>query len=247
MFYSLAVVRTLATGHHRPIPFEKVFIMTTLSHSNKIMATLLLSAMFILGGCQTMYYNTMEKLGIEKRDILVDRVDEAREAQQDAKEQFASALDQFIAVTNYDGGDLEDKYQTLKSEYEDSVERAEEVRDRIASVEEVAGDLFDEWQEELGMYSNRELRRASENQLKATKKSYAALIKAMKQAEKKIAPVLKAFNDRVLFLKHNLNANAIASLKNQKQAVQNDISALIKDMNNSIAEADRFIRSMSNE
>ena len=194
-----------------------------------------------------MYYGTMEKLGIEKRDILVDRVDNAREAQEDAKEQFESALDEFIAVTNYQGGDLEAQYKKLKGEYEDSLERAEEVRDRIASVEHVAEALFDEWQEELAMYGNRELRRASETQLKATKKSYATLISAMQQAEKKIAPVLKAFNDRVLFLKHNLNANAIASLRTQKQAVQTDIAALIKDMNKSIAEADRFIKSMSNE
>ena len=67
----------------------------------------------MLGGCQSMYYGAMEKMGIEKRDILVDRVDSAREAQQEAKDQFGSALEQFIAVTNYSGGDLEKQYKTL--------------------------------------------------------------------------------------------------------------------------------------
>jgi hypothetical protein len=198
-----------------------------------------------LGACQTVYYGTMEQFGIEKRDILVTRVDKAREAQQEAKEQFASALDKFIAVTNYEGGDLEAQYNTLKDEYDDSVERAEEVKSRIDDVKDVADSLFAEWNEELGKYTDPNLRRASAQQLKGTQASYKKLITAMDAAEKKIHPVLNAFQDRVLFLKHNLNASAIASLRNQKQAIEKDISALIRDMNKSIAEADSFISSMS--
>jgi leucyl aminopeptidase (aminopeptidase T) len=209
--------------------------------------SLLIITAFMLGGCQSMYYGAMEKVGIEKRDILVDRVDNAREAQEKAKEQFSSALDKFIAVTNYSGGDLEAQYNLLKDEYEDSQSRAEAVHDKIKSVEDVANSLFAEWQEELKQYSSAELRRSSEQQLRATKQSYATLITAMKAAEKKIDPVLKAFNDRVLFLKHNLNANAIASLKTQRQMVETDIQALIKDMNKSIAEADKFIKSMEKQ
>ena len=205
--------------------------------------TLVLVAVVLMGGCQSMYYGAMEKIGFEKRDILVDRVDNAREAQQEAKEQFESALDKFIAVTDYAGGDLEKQYRTLKDEYEDSVSRADAVRDKIRSVEDVADALF----EELKQYSSADLRRSSERQLKATKKSYAKLITAMKKAEKKLDPVLAAFNDRVLYLKHNLNANAIAALKTQRKSVETDIQGLIRDMKLSIAEADKFIESMSKE
>ena len=209
--------------------------------------SILLMAALILGGCQSMYYGGMEKIGIEKRDILVDRVDNARVAQQDAKEQFGSALEKFIAVTNYSGGDLEKQYKMLKEEYEDSKSRAEAVHDKIQSVENVADALFKEWEDELKQYSSAELRRSSERQLKATRNSYSTLLTAMKSAEKKIDPVLAAFNDRVLYLKHNLNANAIASLKAQRKTVETDIQALIKDMNKSIAEADIFIKSMSKD
>ena len=207
----------------------------------------ILVTVLILVGCQTMYYGAMEKIGVEKRDILVDRVENAREAQQDAKEQFSSALDKFIAVTNYSGGELEKQYKLLKDEYEVSKSRAEEVRDRINSVEDVATALFKEWENEIRQYASPELGRASKQQLNTTKKSYSKLIIAMKSAEKKIAPVLAAFNDRVLFLKHNLNANAIASLKTQRLSVESNIQTLIKDMNKSIAEADMFIKSMSIE
>lgn len=192
-----------------------------------------------------MYYNAMEKVGYEKRDILVDRVDDARDSQQEAKHQFESALEQFVAVTNYSGGDLEDQYKKLKSEYEDSKARADEVSDRIESVEHVANALFSEWEKELALYSSKELRRSSERKLADTRASYRKLVKTMKNAEKKIKPVLDAFNDRVLYLKHNLNANAISSLRMQKRTVENDIKSLIKDMNTSIDAADRFISSMS--
>lgn len=203
-----------------------------------------IASVTVLYGCQTTYYAAMEKIGFEKRDILVDRVQDARQEQQEAKEQFASALDQFIAVTNYDGGDLEKQYKTLKDEYEDSEDKAKNVADRIESVERVASDLFAEWEKELGQYTSKEMRASSERQLRDTKARYGKLIKTMKQAQSKITPVLNAFRDRVLFLKHNLNARAIASLKTQRDQVKSDITALIKDMNKSIEEADRFIEAM---
>jgi len=199
----------------------------------------------LLAGCQSVYYGTMEKLGYEKRDLLVSNVDDARKAQQDAKKQFESALEQFIAVTDYQGGDLERQYRKLKSEYEDSQAQAANVHRRIADVEQVARDLFAEWESELKQYTSADLRRSSERQLKDTRVRYQQMITAMKRAERKLDPVLNAFHDRVLYLKHNLNARAIASLRTNRKAIESDIAALIGDMNRSIAEADRFIQAMS--
>ena len=197
--------------------------------------------------CQTAYYGAMEKLGYEKRDILVSRVDSARDAQQEAKEQFQDALQQFIAVTNFSGGQLEEQYNQLKGEFEESEERADAVRKRVDDVERVAADLFAEWSAELDEYANPEMRRASKRQLDATRARCQKLIGVMKRAEKKLDPVLAAFRDRVLFLKHNLNARAVASLRNERAKVESDISALIAEMNRSIAEADTFIKEMSAE
>ena len=206
---------------------------------------LLFVAAALFAGCQSAYYGAMEKFGYEKRDILVNRVEDAREAQQEAKKQFESALAQFIAVTNFSGGELEQQYNKLKGEFDDSESRANTVRKRIADVERVAQDLFSEWEKELTQYTSPELRRSSQSQLNTTRARYRELIGAMKRAEKKLDPVLAAFHDRVLFLKHNLNARAIASLKAERAKIQADITTLVADMNRSIAEADRFIKDMS--
>lgn len=198
-------------------------------------------------GCSTAYYSTMEKFGVHKRDILVDRVEEARDAQHESKEQFKSALDRFSKELGFEGGDLEKKYETLNDEYERSLDKAEAVRERIDKVEDVAGALFDEWKDELKEYSSDNMRRASERKLNQTRKQYDKLILAMRRAEQKMDPVLSAFKDQVLFLKHNLNAKAIASLQSELGNIKGDISRLIKEMDASIKEADRFINAMAEQ
>jgi len=198
----------------------------------------------MLGACSSAYYKTMESVGIEKRDILVDRVEDARDAQDDASEQFASALDQFRATVNFDGGDLEEMYDRLNSEYEESVSEADAVSERIDSVENVAEDLFEEWEKELDEYSRADLRRESAALLNDTRKRYQQLIKAMRRAERTMEPVLEAFQDQVLYLKHNLNARAIGALRNELSSIERDTANLIEQMKKAIAEADAFIASM---
>jgi hypothetical protein len=195
-------------------------------------------------GCQTAYYETMEKLGYHKRDLMVRDVEKARDAQQEAKEQFKSALDRFTKTLDVQGGELQEKYEALNTEYERSEAKAKSVRNRIASVEEVSEALFTEWNAELKQYSSSALRKKSQEQLTQTRAHYAQLIKAMKRAEAKMDPVLAKFKDQVLFLKHNLNAQAIASLKSELVSVEGNINSLIKDLNASIQEADSFIAAM---
>jgi len=198
----------------------------------------------LLGACSSAYYKTMEGLGIEKRDILVDRVEDARDAQDSASEQFASALDQFRSTVNFDGGDLEETYDRLNAEYDNSVSEAEAVSERIDAVEDVAEDLFREWEKELDEYSRTDLRRSSAKLLNDTQKRYKQLMATMRRAERSMEPVLDAFHDQVLVLKHNLNARAIGALRNELDSIERDTANLIAQMQKAIAEANAFIESM---
>jgi len=194
--------------------------------------------------CSSMYYGALEKVGVQKRHILADRIEDGREAQQDAQEQFQDAFERFKTATTFEGGELEDTYRALASELEDSEARAADVRERIASIEEVAGDLFAEWEGEIAQISRADLRQKSSTQLRQTKARYAKLLAAMKKAERKMDPVLVAFRDQVLFLKHNLNAKAIASLETQATSIQSDVDALVRDLSASIREADAFLATL---
>lgn len=204
----------------------------------------ILLALTTLIGCESTYYNAMEKVGVHKRDILVDRVDEARDAQVETQEQFKDALTEFRAVVNVDGGDLEARYKRLKSEYDDSEAAAKDLSERIEKVESVAEALFDEWEDELKLYTNSRLRADSESKLKATQRQYRGLLSAMQRSEKSVEPVLAALRDNVLYLKHNLNASAIGALKGELSTIDRNVQALISAMERSIKESDEFIKQL---
>ena len=204
----------------------------------------LLLCLLSLAACQKAYYGAMEKVGVHKRDILIDRVGEARDSQAEAKEEFASALERFASVVNFDGGELRVAYDRLNASYESCRDQADTVSHRIDKVEEVAEALFAEWQQELSQYSNANLRNQSANQLRATQIEYKKMLAAMRRAEKTMPPVLDVLRDQVLFLKHNLNARAVAAIRTELATVQRDVSALITQMERSISEAEQFISQM---
>ncbi|ACT59876.1 DUF2959 domain-containing protein [Hirschia baltica] len=202
----------------------------------------------IITGCASAYYDTIETLtGMEKRDLLVERVEKAASSQEDAKEEFVSALDAFRAVVDIDGGELEDTYDRLNASYESADRQAERVRTRVKDVQIVSRDLFKEWRKELDQYSSASMRASSERQLVETEQRYEELERRMLKASQSMDPVLAVFKDRVLYLKHNLNSRAIAALEGEAEQIETDVSALIADMERSIAEADAFIKDMRGE
>ena len=197
--------------------------------------------------CDSLYYKTMKRFGKEKRDILVSRVRDAQKAQTEAKEEFQTALERFKTVIEVEDSSLEKKYETLSRELERSEDKAKRVRDRIKAVREVSEDLFNEWEKELDKYSDRSLRSESERDLKATRRRADELIAAMTRAEARIGPVLKPLQDRVLFLKHNLNARAIGALSKELVAVRGNVDSLVTELEAAIKEADSFIKEMDTE
>jgi hypothetical protein len=202
-------------------------------------------SIFTLTGCQSAYYSAMEQVGYHKRDIMVDRVEDAKESQQDAQQEFTSALEALSALTNFDGGELETVYNQINDKYQDSEKAAQDVSDRIAAIEDVSDALFSEWQDELELYTSNSLRRASEKKLKETQRSYNTMLSAMKRAEDKMTPVLNTLRDNTLYLKHNLNASAIGALQGEFTNLEQDIQYAIKQMNAAIAESDKFLNRLN--
>lgn len=201
-------------------------------------------ALLLLAGCRSAYYSTMERLGVEKRDILVERVEEGRTEQAEAKAQLETTWRAFRELTGFDGGALEDVYERLQKELDRCEGEAADVSERIVAIEKVSSDLFEEWEREIGEMESSDLRGKSQDRLREARTKYADLIGAMHKAEERMERVLVAFRDHVLYLKHNLNAQAIASLQSSVLEIEDDVDALIADMSKSIDEADAFLASM---
>jgi len=210
-----------------------------------LLGTAILSLMLMLSGCQSAYYSAMEKVGVHKRDILIDRVEETKDSQQESQEEFQSALERLTTLINFDGGELQDAYNQLNDDYESSLAAANEVSSNINKVEDVADALFDEWSDELEQYKSASLKRQSSKKLAATQRQFSKLLRSMRSAESKMEPVLSSLQDNVLYLKHNLNAQAVAAIKGEFTNLKRDIQLLMNDMNKSIEDSNKFIEQMN--
>lgn len=213
-------------------------------HKRIWFAISLTAVVLLTAGCSSAVYSAYEKFGVYKRDLLKKRVLAARDEEKKAGEQFQDALTKLRAMYGNTGTDLEKAYDQLKSEYDSSVTHADAVHKRVREVETVAADLFKEWEKEIQEISTESMRSGSREQLRLTRSRYEEMHISLKRAEESMTPVLTKFKDHVLYLKHNLNAQAIATLKGQAVSIQTEIARLIEDMNKSIQRADEFIKQM---
>ncbi len=219
--------------------------MINIFNMQTLVKTIGLVSLLTLASCSTAYYAAMEKVGVHKRDILIDRVEDARDAQQVSQQEFKDALDQMSQLLNFHGGNLQQRYEALSAQYEDSKKSADEVTSRINKVETVAFDLFDEWEAELSQYQNKQLKTESKKKLLDTKRQFNALVKVMRRAESKMPPVLRVLSDNVLYLKHNLNAKTVGAIQGEFGVLQQDVNDLVSEMNRAIADSNQFIANMN--
>lgn len=210
-------------------------------HLKRNCIVLIVIALF-LTSCQTTYYAVWEKLGKEKRHLLRDQVEKSKGDQEKASEEFKDALTRLKEMYGLEGGDLEKMYDRLSADYDACQERADIVEERIDKVERIADDLFSEWRKEIDQIQNASFRSKSTQKLKATQKRYARLEKALKSSRQRMNPVLENLNDYVLYLKHNLNARAIGSLRGEVASIETDVDKLVRDIQVSISEADAFLK-----
>jgi DNA-binding ferritin-like protein len=193
------------------------------------------------------YYSARESIGEHKREIVVYQVERACGSLQETRNEFEDALTKFRSLVNVKEASLEHTYNQLNRQYQYCRAKSDAVSDRIRAIEEVSHALFAEWEAELEEYSDRNLRNSSKQKLKAAKQNYVRLIKTMRLAETRIQPVLAAFKDQVLYLKHNLNARAISALHHEFLVIGIDISQLIQAMELTILEANQFVSLLSNQ
>ena len=193
-------------------------------------------------GCQSTYYAMWEKVGKEKRHLLRHQIEYSLSDQEKASVTFKDALTRLKEMYGLEGGDLENMYNRLSDDYENCQERAQTIDDRIKKIQRIARDLFAEWRQEIDEIQNPNFRSQSTRKLKSTQARFANLETALQTARKHMNPVLASLKDYVLYLKHNLNAQAIGSLKGEADSIETDVNRLIRDIQKSIQEADAFLK-----
>ena len=195
-------------------------------------------------GCASAKYSALEKVGVHKRDILVDRVEDARDAQTDTQEHVVSAYEELSALIGHDGGELEQKYKRLSKEVDRSRDAIKDLDEHLSDIDRVSEDLFEEWESELDLYSSAALRSDQEKKLALARRQFSTMRERMQTARNRVDPVMAVLTDNVLFLKHSLNAQALDALRGQASVLEGKVDALIRDMQIAIEEADAFVSRM---
>ena len=101
---------------------------------NRYTALSILLPLSLLAACSTVKYEALEQVGIYKRDILVDRVEDARDSQAETKEELVEAHAELNTLIGTDGGDLEKQYRALNRKVErsqDAIDEADAFIDRM--------------------------------------------------------------------------------------------------------------------
>ncbi len=229
----------------KPVAFGTMTTMAYFFDRLQIARLGILSVVLMLfTGCASVQYSALEKVGIHKRDILVDRVEDARDSQSETSEQLVTAYEELSALIDYDGGELEKKYERLSRQVEKSSDTIEELDDHLSDIDRVSRDLFKEWESELDLYNSKALRDDQARKLALAREQFAKMRDRMQVARNRVDPVMAVLNDNVLFLKHSLNAQALAALRGQAALLEGQVDDLIRDMQIAIQEADAFIGRM---
>ena len=131
-----------------------------------------------------------------------------------------------------------------KPAFEQSEAAAKRISNRVDQVTSATNRLLEEWRDELQEYNDPAIKQRANVQFDETRLHAEKLIAVMRNAEQKTEPVLDAFRDQVLFVKHNLNMQAISSLSQENAVIEQNVANLIREMETSIAEAEAFINTM---
>ena len=206
---------------------------------------IIISLILFMSSCQTTsYYKTKGWFGAEKRELFVDSVEGVRNSLQDNIDVFKKATAGINVVINVKKEKMEEQHEHLKNDYENCESEAGDIRSRIDTMEAISGDFFDQWMEEMELYNNESFRNASRTKYNKVRKRYTKLVQNLREVEVKLEPALNGFRDQVLFLKHNINAQSVASLEDELVTVEAEIDALIRELQGAIKESTAFISSM---
>ncbi|MEO8601876.1 MAG: DUF2959 family protein [bacterium] len=197
-----------------------------------------------LAGCSTVYYAAMEQLGWEPRDVLVSRVETARDALAEAKTRFLDALGAARAVQQATGRDAAAAQKQLRDAYAYANARAQTVRRRLAAVQSAAGELFTEWRDDVATTKDAAARARTQQLHDSAEARYQHLLTSMQSAADAMPPVLDALRDQVALHTATGSAPAANVAADGLAALERAVARSVDDFEQAIAEADVFIKQL---
>lgn len=199
-------------------------------------------SLLFLCSCTTVYYKSWELLGREKRDLLSSNIESLKGDQEDAKEEFSDVLERMRLEYVGEKQSLAETYSDLKSDYDDIKDEVDDVTSRLNRVDALAKALFKEWLVEANEFDSTEYRRKSLAKRGQTMRSFNKYMKSTRKIEAGMNQSLKALQDEVIFLKHNLNSQIVSQFNVKLANIEKDMEKIIVKIEKSIQGTDSYIK-----
>lgn len=193
---------------------------------------LLIPLLVALSGCQSVR-SAAERFGVDRRDALVESLDKTDQGLLEVHQSFSNAkteLDEFAGQYEIP---LRERHERLSEQYVSCEEALDDARVEIRDLEDAARQFFLDWETELFEYSNPTVRNASRLQLNETREKYETVAVRLKKAEEVALATLDEFRDYLSFMRHNLNDEAFAALREPGV----DLSSRMADLLTELAAA----------
>jgi phosphoenolpyruvate-protein kinase (PTS system EI component) len=151
--------------------------------------------------------------GVKQVEELVKASGNTVKAIADTRQQLQKTMDVYNSLMADDATDRKKLYNSLQKEMANTDKRRAKIDEEAASMRSAADTLFSQWATSAAAIESPDLRKKSEDRLNATKASYEEIGTVGKKAGDLYEPFMKALQDQVTFLGHDLNPSAVASLK----------------------------------
>lgn len=195
-----------------------------------------------LAGCSGMYHAAIEQLGWEPQDILVNRVTIARDCQAAARNQFDRLVSLVRDLVTDDSEEAAQRVNALRSAYADAEIRAREVRARVAKVAAAGSAVFDERRRADAAIRDPAARERAMQRTAQAEARYGEMLTTMRQAADATGPALAAVQAALASLGPQPSDDAVGALHGAVADVDATVAALVRDLDQSIAEADAFVQ-----
>jgi hypothetical protein len=179
--------------------------------------------------------------GIKQVEQLVKKAGSTVEAIGSTKVQLLKMMEVYNGLMADGATDRKGAYKKLQQEMATTEKRRAEITLRAEEMKLEAETLFRNWASAALAIGDPELRKKSEERLAGTKASCNQIGTVSRAAADLYGPVMKALQDQITYLGHDLNASAVASLKPAAAKLNEQVQELVKRIDDTITTANAAI------
>jgi len=178
----------------------------------------------------------------------------SQKAVQDLLDHMKKLLVGYNSIIDGEAKNPQSAYKKLVGDLKDTEKKRDGTKKQVVALNKEADKFFKAWEQDLDSISSDSLREKSAKRLELARTRYASLGETLAQARDEFAPLVQNLNDQILFLGRDLSPAAVADLKDEAEALNQqaaEVSAKVKELLQSAGktqdEADAELEAEENE